>query len=64
MTRNSVVTTGCLGGETLGAMAPNRLEISDFIKNEKMFSLYIQALRTLRVALSVPRRFALADTLI
>ncbi|KAL1950435.1 hypothetical protein VTO73DRAFT_5559 [Trametes versicolor] len=28
-------------------MAPNRLEISDFIKNEKMFSLYIQALQVM-----------------
>ncbi|OJT09435.1 Tyrosinase [Trametes pubescens] len=47
MTRNNIITTGCLGGETVGAMAPNRLEISDFIKNEKMFSLYIQALQAM-----------------
>ena len=34
-----VIITGPTGG------APNRLEINDFIKNEKFFSLYIQALR-------------------
>ncbi|EJF63238.1 photo-regulated tyrosinase [Dichomitus squalens LYAD-421 SS1] len=36
--------TGARGGSTQGALAPNRLEINDFIKNEEMFSLYIQAL--------------------
>ena len=34
-----VITTGPSGG------SPNRLEIRDLIKNEKFFSLYIQALR-------------------
>ena len=38
------VTTGPVGGKTEGAVAPNRLEINDFVKNEEMFSLYIQAL--------------------
>lgn len=45
MTKVNIVTTGCVGGETLDAMAPNRMEINDFVKNEKMFSLYIQSLR-------------------
>ena len=35
------VITGPVGG------APNRLEINDFVKDETMFSLYIQALSTL-----------------
>jgi len=34
-----LVITGAGGG------SPNRLEINDFVKNEKFFSLYIQALR-------------------
>jgi len=34
-----VIVSGPTGG------APNRLEIRDFIKNDKFFSLYIQALR-------------------
>jgi len=34
-----IVITGPSGG------APNRLEINEFVKNEKFFSLYIQALR-------------------
>lgn len=38
------VITGAQGGITAGAEAPNRLEIWDFIKDEKLFSLYIQAL--------------------
>ncbi|KAJ3505393.1 hypothetical protein NLJ89_g7442 [Agrocybe chaxingu] len=33
------VVTGATGG------APNRLEINDFVKNDKFFSLYIQALQ-------------------
>ena len=33
------VITGAPGG------APNRLEINDFVKNDKFFSLYVQALR-------------------
>lgn len=38
------VITGAQGGKTQGAEAPNRLEISDFVKNEQFFSLYVQAL--------------------
>ncbi|KAH9476336.1 prephenate dehydrogenase (NADP(+)) [Psilocybe cubensis] len=34
-----IVITGVTGG------SPNRLEINDFVKNEKFFSLYIQALQ-------------------
>ncbi|KDR79498.1 hypothetical protein GALMADRAFT_208846 [Galerina marginata CBS 339.88] len=34
-----VIITGATGG------APNRLEINDFVKNDKFFSLYIQALQ-------------------
>ena len=34
-----VIITGPSGG------APNRLEINQFVKDEKFFSLYIQALR-------------------
>ncbi len=44
------VITGASGG------APNRLEINDFVKNDKFFSLYIQALRTISVTLVVPQR--------
>jgi tyrosinase len=39
-----VVITGAQGGNTQGAAAPNRLEINALIKNQKQFSLYIQAL--------------------
>ena len=42
-----IVITGAQGGETQGAVAPNRLEINDLINdldNHDMFSLYIQAL--------------------
>jgi len=28
-----------------GGGAPNRLEINDFVKHDKYFSLYVQALR-------------------
>ena len=38
------IVTGPVGGSTEGALAPNRLEINDFIKNDKFFSLYIQAI--------------------
>lgn len=38
------VVTGPVAGQIEGAAAPNRLEINDFVKNEEMFSLYIQAL--------------------
>jgi tyrosinase len=34
------VITGAAGGAS-----PIRLEINDFVKDEKLFSLYIQALR-------------------
>ena len=36
--------SGAQGGATQGAVAPNRLEINDLIKNTDQFSLYIQAL--------------------
>ena len=39
MSNPPFVVNGPTGG------APNRLEIHDFVKNEKFFSLYIQALR-------------------
>jgi tyrosinase len=41
-----VVITGAQGGSTAGAVAPNRLEINDFVKpeNSDQFSLFIQAL--------------------
>ncbi|KAH9988364.1 common central domain of tyrosinase-domain-containing protein [Russula vinacea] len=42
-----VVITGAQGGQTQGAVAPNRLEINDLIKNQDLFSLYIQALTAL-----------------
>jgi tyrosinase len=38
------IITGAQGGSTAGANAPNRIEINDFVKVEKQFSLYIQAL--------------------
>jgi tyrosinase len=38
------VITGATGGQTQGAVAPNRLEINDLIKNTEYFSLYIQAI--------------------
>ena len=38
------IITGAKGGATQGAIAPNRLEIHDLIKDQKLFSLYIQAL--------------------
>jgi hypothetical protein len=38
------IVTGGKGGATQGAVAPNRLEINDLIKNKEQFSLYIQAL--------------------
>ncbi|KAI0647846.1 tyrosinase [Trametes meyenii] len=43
-----IVTTGPFqAGKVPGAGAPNRMEINDFIKNEKMFSLYVQALQAM-----------------
>ena len=39
MSKDVIVTTGALVGGS-----PNRLEIRTLIKNEKQFSLYIQAL--------------------
>ncbi|KAI0330497.1 tyrosinase [Cubamyces sp. BRFM 1775] len=47
MPQSTLLTTGPLGGETPGAAAPNRMEINDFVKDEKMFSLYIQALQAM-----------------
>nr|BAD51402.1 photo-regulated tyrosinase [Polyporus arcularius] len=41
------IVTGPVGGQTEGAAAPNRLEINDFVKNQQMFSLYIQSLDAL-----------------
>ncbi|KAI0667738.1 tyrosinase [Trametes maxima] len=41
------IVTGATGGFTAGALAPNRLEIHDFVRNERMFSLYIQALEAM-----------------
>ena len=40
MSEHNFLITGAAGG------THNRLEINDFVKNEKFFSLYIQALRT------------------
>jgi tyrosinase len=42
-----IIITGAQGGATQGAIAPNRLEIHDLIKNREQFSLYIQALSKL-----------------
>jgi tyrosinase len=39
------IITGATGGATQGAVAPNRIEIRDFVKIEDQFSLYIQALQ-------------------
>ena len=39
-----VLITGAQGGATQGAVAPNRREINDLIKDSDQFSLYIQAL--------------------
>ncbi|KAH9986925.1 hypothetical protein BJV74DRAFT_843622 [Russula compacta] len=39
-----VIITGGQGGSAEGALAPNRLEINDLIKDGDHFSLYIQAL--------------------
>ncbi|KAF8903867.1 tyrosinase [Gymnopilus junonius] len=38
---SQIIITGATGG------APNRLEIHDFVKNDKFFSLYVQALQIL-----------------
>ncbi|KAH9952079.1 photo-regulated tyrosinase [Amylocystis lapponica] len=37
------VTTGAQGGHTEAALAPNRREIHDLVKDVKQFSLYVQA---------------------
>ncbi|KAH9989737.1 hypothetical protein BJV74DRAFT_796153 [Russula compacta] len=42
-----VVITGAQGGETPGAVAPNRLEINNLIADHDQFSLYIQALNVM-----------------
>jgi tyrosinase len=51
------IITGAQGGATQGAVAPNRLEINDLIKNEQQFSLYIQALSKLPPAVPSPNGF-------
>jgi hypothetical protein len=38
------IVKGAQGGSTQGAVAPNRREIRDLIKDKEQFSLYIQAL--------------------
>jgi tyrosinase len=38
------VITGGKGGNTAGAVGPNRTEINTFVKDKEQFSLYIQAL--------------------
>lgn len=38
------LVSGAQGGSTQGAVAPNRREINDLIKDTDQFSLYIQAL--------------------
>jgi hypothetical protein len=38
------IVKGAQGGATQHAIAPNRLEIHDLIKDKEQFSLYIQAL--------------------
>jgi len=38
------IVAGAKGGATQGAVAPNRREIHDLIKDKEQFSLYIQAL--------------------
>ncbi|KAF8271967.1 tyrosinase [Lactarius quietus] len=42
-----LVITGASGGIQQGAAAPNRIEINDFVKSKKSFSLFIQALSEL-----------------
>jgi len=44
-----VVITGAQGGNTAGAVAPNRLEINDFVRSDNIeqFSLFVQALTAL-----------------
>jgi tyrosinase len=42
-----VVISGAQGGATQGAVAPNRREINDLIKDSDQFSLYIQALNAM-----------------
>ncbi|KAI0065560.1 photo-regulated tyrosinase [Artomyces pyxidatus] len=39
-----IIITGATGGHTEGANAPNRRDIEDLVRDEKQFSLYIQAL--------------------
>lgn len=46
-----IVITGAQGGLQQGAAAPNRIEISQFVKMQKPFSLYIQSLSELRLLL-------------
>jgi len=46
-----VIITGAAGGIQPGAVAPNRMEINDFVKQTELFSLYIQALSELHFVL-------------
>jgi len=42
------ILTGATGGEpVLGALAPNRVEFRDFVKDKQQFSLYVQALEVI-----------------
>ncbi|KAA1471771.1 photo-regulated tyrosinase [Dentipellis sp. KUC8613] len=47
MSKSRVVITGAVGGNTAGALAPNRIEINNFVKIEDQFSLYIRALQAM-----------------
>ncbi|KAH9913106.1 uncharacterized protein B0H18DRAFT_1126575 [Fomitopsis serialis] len=42
------IITGATGGEPIaGALAPNRVEFRDFVKDKQQFSLYVQALEVI-----------------
>ena len=43
-TMSHTIIKGAQGGNTQGALAPNRREIHDLIRDKEQFSLYIQAL--------------------
>ncbi|TFY66267.1 hypothetical protein EVG20_g4820 [Dentipellis fragilis] len=47
MSKSRVVITGAVGGNTEGALAPNRIEINKFVEIEDQFSLYIRALQAI-----------------
>ena len=47
--------SGAQGGQTQGAVAPNRREINDLVRDTVQFSLYIQALsKSLSSPLTTP----------